>query len=77
MVIKWTLKYIVGYEYQRCRYRQVGNAVAVSVSRALGYSLGLAVRRMGGDEPLMTLPPKFSLSNYIQFQKPPEKKDTD
>ncbi|XP_022949032.1 putative DNA (cytosine-5)-methyltransferase CMT1 isoform X2 [Cucurbita moschata] len=59
------------------RYRQVGNAVAVSVSRALGYSLGLAVRRVGGDEPLMILPPKFSLSNYIQFQKPPEKKDTD
>lgn len=54
------------------RYRQVGNAVAVSVSRALGYSLGLALRRVGGDEPLMVLPPKFSLSNYIQLQKPPD-----
>ncbi|XP_022145325.1 DNA (cytosine-5)-methyltransferase CMT2 isoform X2 [Momordica charantia] len=54
------------------RYCQVGNAVAVSVSRALGYSLGLAVRRIGGDEPLMVLPPKFSLSNYIQFQNPPD-----
>ncbi|XP_008448610.2 DNA (cytosine-5)-methyltransferase CMT2 [Cucumis melo] len=59
------------------RYRQVGNAVAVSVSRALGYSLGLSVRRMGGDEPLMVLPPKFSLSNYIQLQKPPDHNDTD
>ncbi|XP_038877156.1 DNA (cytosine-5)-methyltransferase CMT2-like [Benincasa hispida] len=59
------------------RYRQVGNAVAVSVSRALGYSLGLAVRRMGGDEPLIVLPPKFSLSNYIQLQKPPPDNVTD
>ncbi|XP_058108507.1 DNA (cytosine-5)-methyltransferase CMT3-like [Magnolia sinica] len=41
------------------RYIQVGNAVAVPVARALGYALGCASRRMGGDEPLMELPRKF------------------
>ncbi|XP_020242054.1 DNA (cytosine-5)-methyltransferase CMT2-like [Asparagus officinalis] len=44
------------------RYRQIGNAVAVSVSKALGYSLGLALLNQSGDGPLMTLPPKFSHS---------------
>ncbi|THG09371.1 hypothetical protein TEA_013787 [Camellia sinensis var. sinensis] len=42
------------------RYCQVGNAVAVPVARALGYSLGIAVQKLGGNEPLMTLPPKFT-----------------
>ncbi|KAL6955719.1 DNA (cytosine-5-)-methyltransferase [Sarracenia purpurea var. burkii] len=42
------------------RYRQIGNAVAVPVGRALGYSLGMAIRRVGGNEPLMTLPKKFA-----------------
>ncbi|KAA8525105.1 hypothetical protein F0562_007031 [Nyssa sinensis] len=46
------------------RYCQVGNAVAVPVARALGYTLGMAFRKLTGDEPLMTLPPKFS------FQRP-------
>ncbi|KAH7532322.1 hypothetical protein FEM48_Zijuj04G0007600 [Ziziphus jujuba var. spinosa] len=41
------------------RYIQVGNAVAVPVSRALGYALGLAIQGSGNDEPLFTLPPKF------------------
>ncbi|KAL2527638.1 DNA (cytosine-5)-methyltransferase CMT2 [Abeliophyllum distichum] len=47
------------------RYRQVGNAVAVSVSRSLGYSLGMAVQKLSSDKHLMTLPPKFSpFHNY-------------
>ncbi|KAL7183406.1 hypothetical protein ACSBR2_025750 [Camellia fascicularis] len=44
------------------RYCQVGNAVAVPVARALGFALGMAVRKLTGDEPIMTLPPKFSHS---------------
>lgn len=47
------------------RYCQVGNAVAVPVARALGYALGMASRKLSGDEPLMTLPPKFT------FQRTP------
>ncbi|XP_020227440.1 DNA (cytosine-5)-methyltransferase CMT2 isoform X2 [Cajanus cajan] len=49
------------------RYCQIGNAVAVPVARALGYALGLAYRKLSGDEPLMTLPPKFSHSTYLQL----------
>ncbi|XP_012573783.1 DNA (cytosine-5)-methyltransferase CMT2 isoform X2 [Cicer arietinum] len=49
------------------RYCQIGNAVAIPVSRALGYALGTAYRKLSGNEPLMTLPPKFSLSNYVQL----------
>ncbi|WVZ24126.1 hypothetical protein V8G54_002670 [Vigna mungo] len=49
------------------RYRQIGNAVAVSVSRALGYTLGLACRKLSGNEPLVALPPKFSHSHYLQL----------
>lgn len=45
-----------------CRYRQIGNAVAVPVSRALGFALATAWLKKSGDEPLMTLPPKFSFS---------------
>ncbi|XP_028094807.1 DNA (cytosine-5)-methyltransferase CMT2-like [Camellia sinensis] len=44
------------------RYCQVGNAVAIPVARALGFALGMAVRKLTGDEPIMTLPPKFSHS---------------
>ncbi|KAK1382488.1 DNA (Cytosine-5)-methyltransferase CMT3, partial [Heracleum sosnowskyi] len=44
------------------RYIQVGNAVAVPVARALGYSLGLAVKGAGSpSEPLYTLPMKFPI----------------
>ncbi|KAI3690218.1 hypothetical protein L2E82_48194 [Cichorium intybus] len=42
------------------RYCQVGNAVAVSVSKTLGYALGMAFRKLSGDEPLMTLPSGFA-----------------
>ncbi|XP_057800624.1 DNA (cytosine-5)-methyltransferase CMT2-like isoform X1 [Salvia miltiorrhiza] len=49
------------------RYSQVGNAVAVSVGRALGYSLGMAVQRLSGDEHLLTLPPKFSHSTTVEL----------
>ncbi|PSR86881.1 DNA (cytosine-5)-methyltransferase [Actinidia chinensis var. chinensis] len=41
------------------RYMQVGNAVAVPVSQALGYALGLAAQGSGGEEPVFTLPKKF------------------
>ncbi|KAL8536466.1 hypothetical protein ACS0TY_011903 [Phlomoides rotata] len=44
----------------RERYCQVGNAVSIPVARALGYALGMAYRKVVGDEPLMKLPPKFS-----------------
>ncbi|XP_071727434.1 DNA (cytosine-5)-methyltransferase CMT3-like [Rutidosis leptorrhynchoides] len=47
------------------RYCQVGNAVAVTVSKTLGYALGMAFRKLSGDEALMTLPPGFA------FQIPP------
>ncbi|KAF3444432.1 hypothetical protein FNV43_RR14124 [Rhamnella rubrinervis] len=41
------------------RYIQVGNAVAVPVSRALGYTLGLAYQGRTNNEALFKLPPKF------------------
>nr|AGL07780.1 chromomethylase [Phalaenopsis aphrodite subsp. formosana] len=41
------------------RYIQVGNAVAVPVSRALGYSLGRAFQGLSGEEPVYTLPANF------------------
>ncbi|KAF3447847.1 hypothetical protein FNV43_RR08553 [Rhamnella rubrinervis] len=55
------------YGTDKQRYCQVGNAVAVPVARALGYALGLAIRKCSGNEPLMTLPKKFSHSNYFQL----------
>ncbi|KAI4343302.1 hypothetical protein MLD38_027827 [Melastoma candidum] len=51
----------------RDRYRQIGNAVAVPVGRALGYALGMAYLRESGDEPHMILPPKFSTSTYTDL----------
>ncbi|XP_047096148.1 DNA (cytosine-5)-methyltransferase 1-like [Lolium rigidum] len=43
------------------RYMQVGNAVAVPVARALGYSLGLAYlhKHDGSSDPLFVLPANF------------------
>ncbi|KAJ6805850.1 DNA (cytosine-5)-methyltransferase CMT3-like [Iris pallida] len=41
------------------RYMQIGNAVAVPVSRALGYALGQAVQRKGDDKHVFILPPDF------------------
>ncbi|KAI9119408.1 hypothetical protein K1719_010083 [Acacia pycnantha] len=41
------------------RYIQVGNAVAVPVARALGYSLGLAFQGSAGNVPLFKLPEKY------------------
>lgn len=56
----------------RERYRQIGNAVAVPVGRALGYAMALAWLKKSGDEPLMTLPPKFSFSHKLQnLSSPP------
>ncbi|XP_020113007.1 DNA (cytosine-5)-methyltransferase CMT2-like isoform X2 [Ananas comosus] len=48
------------------RYRQVGNAVAIPVGRALGYALAMAWLGKSGDRALMTLPPNFAFSNEIQ-----------
>lgn len=53
------------------RYRQVGNAVAVPVGRALGYTLGMAFQKLTGDEPLTTLPPKFSHSTTVDLLQRP------
>ncbi|KAM6570863.1 putative DNA (cytosine-5)-methyltransferase CMT1 [Cannabis sativa] len=41
------------------RYMQVGNAVAVPVGIALGYTLGLASQGLSDDQPLTTLPFRF------------------
>ncbi|NP_001290533.1 DNA (cytosine-5)-methyltransferase CMT3 [Elaeis guineensis] len=41
------------------RYIQVGNAVAVPVARALGYSMGLAFQGKCSEQPVFTLPQKF------------------
>ncbi|KAJ4717641.1 Cytosine-specific methyltransferase [Melia azedarach] len=41
------------------RYIQVGNAVAVPVGIALGYTFGLACQGLSDDHPLTTLPFKF------------------
>ncbi|KAL6221550.1 hypothetical protein ACLB2K_004946 [Fragaria x ananassa] len=43
------------------RYMQIGNAVAVPVSRALGYTLGLAYKGLAGDDPLTQLPKHIHL----------------
>ncbi|TKY44565.1 DNA (cytosine-5)-methyltransferase CMT3 [Spatholobus suberectus] len=43
------------------RYIQVGNAVAVPVARALGYTLGLAFQGSASDGPLYKLPDKFPM----------------
>uniref|UniRef100_A0A0D9ZVW8 DNA (cytosine-5-)-methyltransferase n=1 Tax=Oryza glumipatula TaxID=40148 RepID=A0A0D9ZVW8_9ORYZ len=48
------------------RYRQIGNAVAVPVGRALGYALAMAYLKKSGDDPLMLLPPNFAFSHDIR-----------
>ncbi|KAK8614294.1 hypothetical protein V6N13_122656 [Hibiscus sabdariffa] len=53
----------------RERYCQIGNAVAVPVARALGYTMGMAVQKLSRNEPLMVLPPKFPLSTNMQLAK--------
>ncbi|CAN1814165.1 DNA (cytosine-5)-methyltransferase 1 [Linum perenne] len=47
------------------RYIQVGNAVAVPVSRALGFVLGTALKGNAGRQPLFTLP-----SDYLERAHP-------
>lgn len=41
------------------RYMQVGNAVAVPVARALGYSLAMSMKGLSGEMPLFSLPKNF------------------
>uniref|UniRef100_A0ACD5X0P7 Uncharacterized protein n=1 Tax=Avena sativa TaxID=4498 RepID=A0ACD5X0P7_AVESA len=48
------------------RYRQIGNAVAVPVGRALGYSLAMAYLNKTENDPLMVLPPNFAFSHNIE-----------
>ncbi|CAO2149189.1 unnamed protein product [Urochloa humidicola] len=48
------------------KYMQVGNAVAVPVARALGYSLGMAYTgRLDGDGPLVKLPENFVTTSAV------------
>lgn len=47
------------------RYIQVGNAVAVPVARALGYSLAMAMRGLSGERPLFNLPEDFPLNRDL------------
>ncbi|KAH9612715.1 hypothetical protein KSS87_000485 [Heliosperma pusillum] len=54
------------------RYCQVGNAVAVSVAKALGYAMATAVQKLVGNGTLMTLPPKFSHTTTVEFLKSPQ-----
>ncbi|MCL7048003.1 hypothetical protein MKW94_001848 [Papaver nudicaule] len=44
------------------KYIQVGNAVAVPVAKALGYTLSLAVKGLCNSEPLVKLPDNFSFA---------------
>jgi hypothetical protein len=69
-IVKLILYFYGNYEtdpvalrvYFCCRYIQVGNAVAIPVARALGYSLAQAYqqREFDGDQrPLFKLPGNF------------------
>ncbi|PIA29804.1 hypothetical protein AQUCO_05800108v1 [Aquilegia coerulea] len=58
------------------RYTQVGNAVAVPVARALGFVLGMAHKGLCSDQPLFTLPAKYS--HLIAERSPSvEREDSD
>ncbi|XP_047977309.1 DNA (cytosine-5)-methyltransferase CMT1-like isoform X2 [Salvia hispanica] len=47
------------------RYIQVGNAVAVPVARALGFSLALALRGLSQNEAVMTLPEDYPMMKDV------------
>lgn len=47
------------------RYIQVGNAVAVPVARALGFSLALALRGLSQSEPIITLPQDYPIMRDV------------
>ncbi|XP_041994274.1 DNA (cytosine-5)-methyltransferase CMT3-like isoform X2 [Salvia splendens] len=47
------------------RYMQVGNAVAVPVARALGFSLALALRGLSQNEAVMTLPEDYPVMSDV------------
>lgn len=59
--------HVLIFTFCPCRYRQIGNAVALPVARALGYALGMASLKLVGDDPLLILPPKFSFSTIVQL----------
>lgn len=49
---------------------QVGNAVAVPVARALGYSLALALRGLATNEPVFSLPEDYPLPLLLMRDAP-------
>ena len=40
---------------------QIGNAVAIPVARALGYSLAMSCKSTESEEPVFSLPKKFPI----------------
>ncbi|CAJ1930608.1 unnamed protein product [Sphenostylis stenocarpa] len=63
------------------RYMQVGNAVAVPVALAMGYTFGLACQGLSDDKPLTTLPFKYpsclARSSFAQTENDDESKFVD
>ncbi|KAL5854127.1 hypothetical protein ACOSQ4_003929 [Xanthoceras sorbifolium] len=59
------------------RYIQVGNAVAVSVGIALGYTFGLACQGLSDDQPLTKFPFKFPNCLAQSSPTPVEGDDSD
>ncbi|WVZ97098.1 hypothetical protein U9M48_042658 [Paspalum notatum var. saurae] len=55
----------------RDRYRQIGNAVAVPVGRALGFALAMAYLNKTGGDPLMVLPSEFAFSHDVKVLSSP------
>ncbi|CAN4110242.1 unnamed protein product [Withania somnifera] len=51
------------------RYMQVGNAVAVPVARALGYSLAMSMKGLSGETPLFSLPKNFPSHEEQNFNE--------
>lgn len=48
----------------------MGNAVAVPVARALGYSLALALRGLATNEPVFSLPEDYPLPLLLMRDAP-------
>ncbi|KAD3641992.1 hypothetical protein E3N88_31216 [Mikania micrantha] len=60
--------YALNFRHKKnTRCRLVGNAVAIPVGRALGYTLGIALQKLIGDEPLIILPPKSAHSTTLEL----------
>ncbi|PWA63751.1 Bromo adjacent homology (BAH) domain-containing protein [Artemisia annua] len=48
------------------KYMQIGNAVAIPVARALGYSLAMSCKCTASEEPVFSLPKKFPIIEEAQ-----------